>query len=97
MTYEELISSEPLVLVEFFATWCGHCAAMQPVVDQISEILEGRCKVAQLDVDKNQETCDEQQISGTPTFILYKDGKEVWRQSGEMPGEEILQAVQRNL
>lgn len=96
MTYDELITSQPLVLVEFFATWCGHCKAMEPVVQQVTEILEGKCKVQQLDVDLNQEVCDKEKISGTPTFILYKDGREVWRQSGEMPGSELLEAVEKN-
>ena len=96
MTYDELIQSSPLVLVEFYATWCSHCKAMEPVVEQVEEILEGRCKVQQLDVDLNQEVCDNEQINGTPTFILYKNGKEVWRQSGEMPGRELLEAVEHN-
>lgn len=96
MTYDELIKSSPLVLVEFYATWCSHCKAMEPVVKQVEEILEGRCKVQQLDVDLNQEVCDNEQINGTPTFILYKNGKEVWRQSGEMPGRELLEAVEQN-
>ncbi|MBD5237284.1 MAG: thioredoxin family protein [Bacteroidales bacterium] len=97
MTYDELIESSPLVLVEFYATWCGHCKAMAPVVEQVTEILEGRCKVQQLDVDLNQEVCDNEKINGTPTFILYKDGKEVWRRSGEMPGRELLEAVEQNM
>ncbi|MDE6835476.1 MAG: thioredoxin family protein [Muribaculaceae bacterium] len=97
MTYDELIESSPLVLVEFYATWCGHCKAMAPVVEQVTEILEGRCKVQQLDVDLNQKVCDNEKINGTPTFILYKDGKEVWRRSGEMPGRELLEAVEQNM
>lgn len=97
MTYDELIQSSPVVLVEFFATWCGHCKAMEPVVKQVTEILEDKCKVQQLDVDLNQKVCDEEKIDGTPTFILYKNGKEVWRQSGEMPGSELLDAVERYL
>ncbi|MDE7401854.1 MAG: thioredoxin family protein [Muribaculaceae bacterium] len=96
MTYDELIKSSPLVLVEFFATWCSHCKAMEPVVKQVAEILEGRCKVQQLDVDLNQEAADNEKVTGTPTFILYKNGKEVWRQSGEMPGRELLEAVEQN-
>ena len=96
MTNDELNTSQPLVLEEFFATCCGHCKAMEPVVQQVTEILEGKCKVQQLDVDLNQEVCDEEKISGTPTFILYKNGKEVWRQSGEMPGSELLEAVEKN-
>ncbi|MDE6304879.1 MAG: thioredoxin family protein [Paramuribaculum sp.] len=83
-------------MVEFYATWCSHCKAMEPVVQQIEEILADKCKVQQLDVDLNKEVCDSENISGTPTFILYKDGREVWRQSGEMPGRELLEAVEQN-
>lgn len=95
MTYDQLISSEPLVLVEFFATWCGHCKAMEPVVQQVKEILEGKCKVQQLDIDLNQEASDSERVDSTPTFILYKNGREVWRQSGEMPGSHLLEAVEQ--
>lgn len=95
MTYDELIKSSPLVLIEFYATWCPHCKAMEPVVKQVEEILAGKCKVQQLDVDLNKEACDKENIDGTPTFILYKNGKEVWRQSGEMPGRDLLEAVEQ--
>ncbi|MDE6086740.1 MAG: thioredoxin family protein [Muribaculaceae bacterium] len=97
MTYDELIRSERLVLVEFFATWCSHCKAMEPIVQQVKEILDGRCLLQQLDVDLNQEASDSENVTGTPTFILYKDGREVWRQSGEMPGSELLEAVEQHL
>ncbi|MBD5225432.1 MAG: thioredoxin family protein [Bacteroidales bacterium] len=96
MTYDELTDSAPLVLVEFYATWCSHCKAMEPIVQQVTEILEGKCKVQQLDIDLNQEASDNENVSATPTFILYKDGREVWRRSGEMPGSELLEAVEQN-
>lgn len=97
MNYEQLINSEKLVLVEFFATWCIHCQHMQPVVDQLKENLAGKCKIQQLDVDKNQELCDQEKIQGTPTFILYNNGKEVWRQSGEMPLSELTNTIEKYL
>ena len=95
MTYDEAIKSKPIVLVEFYATWCSHCKAMAPVVDQLKEILEGRVDIVQLDVDLNQEACDQERVQGTPTFILYKNGAEVWRQSGEMPGEQLLGIIEK--
>lgn len=93
MTYDQMKSSAPAVLVEFYATWCPHCKAMAPVVEQISEILEDSVKVVQLDVDMNQEAADAEEVNGTPTFILYKDGRQVWRHSGEMPGEVLLHKI----
>lgn len=93
MTYDQMTQSAQNVLVEFYATWCPHCRAMAPVVEQIGEMLEGQVKIVQLDVDKNSEAADAENVTGTPTFILYKDGKQVWRQSGEMPGEVLLSKI----
>lgn len=97
MTYDQTINSAPVVLVEFYATWCPHCKDMAPIVEQVTELLEGRADVVQLDVDLNEDACDAEDIQGTPTFIIYKDGKEVWRQSGEMTGEQLLRTVERFL
>lgn len=83
------------ILVEFYATWCPHCRAMAPVVEQIGEMLEGKVKIVQLDVDSNSEAADAEKVTGTPTFILYKDGKQVWRESGEMPAETLLAKINR--
>ena len=93
MTYDEMTRSAENVLVEFYATWCPHCRAMAPVVEQIGEMLEGQVKIVQLDVDSNGEAADAEEVTGTPTFILYKNGKQVWRQSGEMPGEVLLNKI----
>lgn len=94
MNYSDIINSTPVVLVEFFATWCGHCQRMEPVVEQIKELLKGSVDVYQIDIDKNQEVADEMQINGTPTFIIYRDGKQVWRESGEMDGQVLLEKIQ---
>lgn len=94
MTYEEMIASKPVVLVEFYATWCPHCRQMVPVVDQIKMLVEGQAEIVQLDIDRNQAAADAYRITSTPTFILYSDGKEVWRQAGEMDGDYLLEKVQ---
>ena len=95
MTYTDAINSSKLVLVEFFASWCPHCQRMMPVVAEVKKILAGKAEVIQLDIDQNQEAANEAGVEGVPTFILYKDGKEVWRQSGEMPGDEIVENVEK--
>lgn len=95
MDYVEMKNSAPVVLVEFYATWCGHCQRMAPVVEQIKELIGNKAKIVQLDVDLNQQLCEIEQIDGTPTFILYRDGKEVWRQSGEMDGQDLLSKIEK--
>ncbi len=97
MTYDQMIREDENVLVEFYATWCGHCKAMAPAVGQIGEMLEGRVKVVQLDVDTNAEAADAEEVNGTPTFILYKNGKKVWRQSGEMAADELLNKIMTHI
>ena len=94
MDYTDAIKSTPVVLVEFFATWCGHCRAMAPVVEQNKELLAGQVDVYQLDIDQNSHLADVERISGTPTFIIYRDGKAVWRESGEMDGQFLLDKIQ---
>lgn len=95
MTYSEITKESPLVLVEFFATWCPHCQRMMPVVAEVKKELEGVAQVVQLDVDKEQEFANEAGVQGIPTFIVYKEGKEMWRQSGEMEGSSLLEAVRK--
>ncbi len=92
--YTQAINSTPVVLVEFFATWCGHCKRMEPVVQQISELLDGTVNIYQIDIDKNDELAADEGVTGTPTFIIYKNGKPVWKESGEMEGQYLLDKIQ---
>lgn len=94
MDYNEAIKSTPVVLVEFYATWCPHCQRMMPVVEEIKELLDGQVDIYQLDIDKNTKIADEEEVNSTPTFIIYKDGKPVWRESGEMDGQFLLSKIQ---
>ncbi len=97
MNYNEEIKSAPVVLVEFFASWCPHCQRMMPIVAQIKEMLEGKANVFQFDIDKNQQLADQENVESIPTFIVYKDGQEMWRQSGEMQADVLLAHIQKYL
>ncbi len=97
MNYSDAIKSTPVVLVEFYATWCGHCQNMAPVVEQIKELLSGTVDIYQLDIDANSQLADLEHVTATPTFILYRDGKEVWRESGEMDGPYLLSKIEAQL
>lgn len=94
MTYSDVTNSTPVVLVEFFASWCPHCQRMMPVVAQIKELLNGQTDVYQFDIDQNRELADAESVESLPTFIVYRDGREVWRQSGEMDGQVLLSKVE---
>ena len=97
MNYNEAINSSKVVLVEFYASWCPHCQRMMPIVAQIKELLEGQVNVYQYEIDENAELANQEGADSIPTFIIYKDGKEVWRESGEMDGQVLLSKIQSYL
>lgn len=70
---------------------------MMPVIDQIKEMLDGTVDIYQLDIDRNQQIADVERVTSTPTFIIYRDGKAVWRESGEMDGQALLDKIQSYL
>ena len=94
MTYTDVIKSDKVVLVEFYASWCPHCQRMMPVVAQVKELLDGRVTVYQFDIDQNNESAEDAGVNSIPTFIIYRDGTPVWRQSGEIDGEALLGKVE---
>ena len=93
MDYQEQIKSSDLVLVEFFATWCSHCQRMMPIVEEVKKKLADAAAVYQYDIDDNEKLADDEKVESLPTFILYKDGKEVWRHSGEMTEEALISQI----
>ena len=79
MDYTQEIKSAPVVLVEFYATWCPHCRKMMPIMEDIKTLLADNLKVLQFDIDQNEDLANEMRVQSLPTFILYSDGEEVMR------------------
>ena len=71
-----------VVLVDFYADWCGPCRMMTPVLEQVAKDVKGKAVIGKLDIDKAQKIASEFQVTSIPTLILYKDGKEVGRLVG---------------
>ena len=93
MNYNEIITSTPTVLVEFYASWCPHCQRMMPIVAQIKQQLDGKTDVHQFDIDENQHLADSHHVESIPTFIVYRHGKEMWRQTGEIKEDALLAKI----
>lgn len=95
MDYKDFVNKTGTMLVEFYASWCPHCQRMMPIVGEVKELLGGMAEVYQFDIDKNQEAADEAGVQSVPTFIVYRNGREMWRETGEIDGQVLLSAVQR--
>lgn len=90
---EEVLKSELPVLVDFFATWCGPCRMLGPVIEKLAVELEGKAKIVKLDIDESPETTDEYGIMAVPTLIVFKDGEAVQQMQGVQPVNVILDAL----
>jgi thioredoxin 1 len=95
--FQTLTSGEIPVLVDFYATWCGPCKSLAPILSQVAKRLEGLVRVVKIDVDKNQELAQSLGIQGVPTLALFKDGRLLWRQSGVLSAEQIQTQIQVHL
>lgn len=92
-SFSEIIKGETPVLVDFFADWCGPCKSLAPILKEVKSDLGDAVKVIKIDVDKNQNLATKYQVRGVPTMILFKNGKQVWRQSGVVPKHELLTVI----
>ncbi len=90
---EEVIMSQIPVIIEFWASWCPPCKAMEPMLKKIQNQLEGRAKVLKINVDLNPQSAEKHEILGVPSIILFKNGVEERRLVGAQTEEKIFELV----
>lgn len=96
-TFQELIDGETPILVDFFATWCGPCKMMQPILEDTAKKLGEKVKIVKVDVDKNPLAASKFQVRGVPTLILFQKGKILWRESGVVPAHQLVRSIETNI
>lgn len=93
-SFSELINGDKPVLVDFHATWCGPCKAMEPALLQVAKEIHEKVTVLKVDIDKNPDAARSYQVQGVPTLVLFKKGEIVWRKSGAMDANTIKSFLQ---
>ncbi|WP_281324094.1 thioredoxin [Flavobacterium sp. IMCC34518] len=91
--FNNIIQSDKPVLVDFFATWCGPCQTLAPILKQVKDNLGERISIIKIDVDKNQQIASQYQVRGVPTMILFQNGKQLWRQSGVLSATDLIKVI----
>ena len=92
-SFNQIISGTQLVLVDFYATWCGPCKMMHPVLEQLKDKQAERLRIIKIDVDKKPALAAQYQIQSVPTLIAFREGNVLWRQSGALTLSQLIKIV----
>lgn len=95
-SFAQLIQSSKPVLVDFFATWCGPCKAMEPVVKDVAKSIEGKARIVKVDIDKQQQIAMQYNVQAIPTFIIFKEGKILWRHPGMIDKSSLINQLMQS-
>tara|TARA_B110000196_G_scaffold277592_1_gene256229 strand:- start:113 stop:412 length:300 start_codon:yes stop_codon:yes gene_type:complete len=91
--FSDLINGDTPVLVDMFAECCGPCKTMVPILKNVKSKVGNNVKIIKIDVDKNPQAAEKFQVRGVPTFILFKEGKLLWRQSGIIQADQLVELI----
>lgn len=91
--FKDIINVDKPVLIDFFADWCGPCQTMAPILKEVKDQMGDRIHIIKINVDQNKELAARFQIRGVPTFMIFKNGAHLWRQSGLLSKNDLLKLL----
>lgn len=92
--FEQLIAGDKPVLVDFFATWCGPCKMMHPILEELKQSIGDCATIIKIDVDEAQEFAVQYGVRAVPTLAIFKRGQLVWREAGVHSAQQLIQALE---
>lgn len=95
--FNAVINQDGLVLVDFYADWCGPCKMLAPVLKEVKAVLKDNVKIIKINVDEHQDLAAEFMVRGVPTMLLFQKGKLLWRQSGVLSRNELVKIIEEHL
>jgi thioredoxin 1 len=95
--FSDIINGNDLVLVDFYADWCGPCKMMSPILQEVKLNLKDAVKIIKVNVDQHQDLASHFMVRGVPTLMLFKKGKMLWRQSGVLSAKDLTEIINNHL
>lgn len=93
--FKDLINSEKPVLVDFFATWCGPCKMMHPILEELATKVEEKARIVKIDIDKNQELASVYNVKSVPTLMIFQNGEVKWRTAGVQSAASLEEELKK--
>lgn len=96
-SFQEILASNKLVLVDFTADWCGPCQMMKPILEKVKDEMGDKVKIVRVDIDKESTFAAQLMVQSVPTLMIFKDGEQVWRESGILQPQDLVRILEHEM